>query len=121
MASCKDCLCYEVCEARITADENYSERNYTENNNCNNFKDRNWFVEVPSTNLPINIYLTDDIDNTYILRDYFYQHNKSDNGKFMMVIYCIEKHKYLNRELSEYGRTMFLTRKEAERALEERA
>lgn len=47
MASCKECLHYDVCEARIAADENYSERNYTENNNCSNFKDRTRFVELP--------------------------------------------------------------------------
>lgn len=47
MASCKGCLHYDVCEARIAADENYPERNYTENNNCSNFKDRSKFVELP--------------------------------------------------------------------------
>ena len=36
MTICKDCLCYDVCEARIAADENYPDRKYTENNNCSN-------------------------------------------------------------------------------------
>lgn len=27
MAICKNCLCYDVCEARITSDENYPEKN----------------------------------------------------------------------------------------------
>ena len=47
MANCRDCIHNDVCVARITADENYPERHYTENNNCSNFKDRNKFIELP--------------------------------------------------------------------------
>lgn len=46
MAICKDCLCYDVCETRIAADENYPERKYTENNNCSNFKDRSTLIST---------------------------------------------------------------------------
>lgn len=46
MAICKDCLCYDVCEARIATDENYPERNYTKNNNCSNFKNQSKFIST---------------------------------------------------------------------------
>ena len=83
MARCKDCLHYEVCEARITADENYPERKYTKNNNCPHFKDRNNFVELPCVAI-VEQFLNSDgkIDKKRI----------AHNGR-MAVVY-INRHKY---------------------------
>lgn len=46
MAICKDCLCYDVCEMRKIVEENYPERHYTENNNCELFKGRSKSISI---------------------------------------------------------------------------
>lgn len=110
MASCKDCINYDVCSTKGT--------NCDRANHCEMFKDRTRFVELPSSNLPINIYLSDssdNIDKTFVLRNYSYE---AGNGIYM-VIQCIETQEYFFRGLNEYGKTVFLTREEAEKALEE--
>lgn len=128
MASCKDCMHYDVCEARIAADENYPERNYTENNNCSNFKDRTRFVELPCK-------VGEEIYEMVLTRDKSFSHWNTHKvvgvhlGNFpdlrghkrqeYLVTHC-EVMNLLNRiPLNKLGKTVFLTRVEAEKALEE--
>lgn len=68
-------------------------------------------IELPSSNLPIKIYLSDSIDKNFILRNY------SVGDGIYMVIQCIETQEYFCRGLNEYRKTVFLTREEAEKAL----
>lgn len=111
MASCKECLHYDVCEARIAADENYSERNYTENNNCSNFKDRTRFVELPCK-VGDTVYV---IENNEIIEDFVDQ--------IGIGYYCDGENIYqmdgikTDWYFSDIGKTVFLTREEAERVL----
>ncbi|MGN0502909.1 MAG: hypothetical protein ACI4HN_08285 [Ruminococcus sp.] len=106
MASCKDCLHYDVCEARIAADENYPERKYTENNNCCNFKDRTRFVELPCK-------VGDTVYDMYGL-DYKIECIVIANRT---IIWCRRlNYPSMPFNIPEIGKTVFLTREEAERA-----
>lgn len=129
MASCKECLCYDVCEARIAADENYPERNYTENNNCSNFKDRNRFVELPCK-------VGNAVYETVFNRDKTFSHINTHKvvgihlGDFpdlrghkrqeYLVTHCKMMNLLSRIPLNKLGKTVFLTKEEAEKALEER-
>ena len=46
MASCKDCVHYDVCVIMENSSEDNKE-NYCKEFNCPDFKDRNRFVELP--------------------------------------------------------------------------
>lgn len=111
MASCKECLHYDVCEARIAADENYSERNYTENNNCSNFKDRTRFVELPCK----------VGDTVYCIKAMFSFLPVPKAEKIQKIeLYDINIiFRTVNRAFNDkdIGKTVFLTREEAERVL----
>lgn len=116
MASCKECLHYDVCEARIAADENYSERNYTENNNCSNFKDRNRFVELPCKVGDTVYYLQQQYSNKWSIIPVTVSEFQIDRWQ---RIYCVEERQ--NTQMfyfDDIGKTVFLTREEAEKALE---
>ena len=111
MASCKDCLHYDVCQFHIDEETKMTV------NECEHFKDRNRFVELPSTALPIKIFLADNINGSFALRDYYFD---SRNQKLMMTIYGFDVHKYFSQDLTDFGKTVFLTREEAEQALKGR-
>lgn len=108
MASCKECLHYDVCEARIAADENYSERNYTENNNCSNFKDRTQFVELPCK-VGNTVYFVIDEE---IIKETITGFEIDKQGDLW-----INTHKYDYLLRDKFGETVFLSREEAERVL----
>lgn len=114
MARCKDCLCFDVCTTIDIMGEDYC---MGENYCCHDFKDRNRFMEFPSTSLPIKIFLADNINGSFALRDYYFD---SRNQKLMMTIYSFDAHKYFSRELTDFCKTVFLTKSEAEQALKER-
>lgn len=118
MASCKECLHYDVCEARIAADENYPERKYTENNNCCNFKNRTRFAELPCK-VGDTVYLILGVQNRVLeftvqeirLTSRFLQLVFAEGSTYSIWDYRFDLH---------FGKTVFLTREEAERALKER-
>lgn len=112
MASCKDCICEKVCRYNDGVNQ-YCKGSF----GCPYFKDRSKFVELPSATVPIKIYLSGDVDKNFVLRDYCFD---NDQNIFYMIIQCIETQEYFKRDLNEYGRTVFLTREEAEKALKER-
>lgn len=127
MASCKECLHYDVCEARIAADENYSERNYTENNNCSNFKDRTRFVELPCKVGDVVYSYCEDL---FRILPYFIEQiiisydSDSPNNEYVtfngISSSASELLDDMDFTVDEIGKTVFLTREEAEKALEER-
>lgn len=65
MARCRDCIHFDVCEARIAADKNYPEKNYTENNNCSNYKDRSKLIST-GINKNVRKMIQDKLKNAII-------------------------------------------------------
>lgn len=112
---CKNCIKEDVCKIAEDFYKNPVYGMYIED--CDYFKDRNRFMEFPSTSLPIKIFLADNINGSFALRDYYFD---SRNQKLMMTIYSFDAHKYFSRELTDFCKTVFLTKSEAERALKER-
>lgn len=119
MANCKDCICVNVCSIADVMGEDYF---------CNGFKDRNRFIEFPcsvgdtvyyyngdfSTILP---YFVENLNIAYLNEKencYTYEANctNDDNGDLIDS---------LDFDLNDIGKTVFLTREEAEKALEGRS
>lgn len=123
MASCKDCLSYDVCEMKKIADENYPERHYTENNNCDHFKERSKFVELPRKVGDTVYFIDEKIEKTGSRKKFveFVNHGEIDHiaiGCSMMPVFtvCTEENKWF--EL--FSDDMFFVKEQAEKALEER-
>lgn len=121
MASCKDCINYDVCSTKGA--------NCDRGNNCVMFKDRTRFVELPCK-------VGDVVYEMVLNRDKSFSHWNTHKvvgvhlGNFpdlrghkrqeYLVTYC-ELMNFLGRiPLNKLGKTVFLTREEAERALKER-
>ncbi len=95
--TCKDCLYLTVCDY----DANKYNFRLPENaDKCSFFKDRSKFVELPSVSVPIKIYLSDDVDNTFVLRNYCFDCNQNN---FYMIIQCIETQEFLMPPLCRYS------------------
>lgn len=119
MASCKDCLCVDVCKMRsdIVSADYYPEilkKKFEEECNCPHFKDRTRFVELPCK-VGDTVYV---IENNEIIEDFVDQ--------IGIGYYCDGENIYqmdgikTDWYFSDIGKTVFLTREEAEKALEER-
>lgn len=94
MASCKDCLCGDVCSIAEVMGENYC---------CPDCKDRNRFVELPCK-----------------VGEELY-HIKTVSGKKIITATQLNQNTFWRIIFGgEYGKTVFLTREEAEKALKER-
>ena len=99
MEACKDCICYDVCEASITADENYPERK------------RSHIVEL----------LCDVGDTVWLLDDSrkFTFKSKVDEIRILSrnrISYHFEN-AYDWFETSDFGKTVFLSEEEAEQII----
>lgn len=90
MASCKECLCFDVCSIAEIMGENFC---------CPDCKDRNRFVELPCK-VGDTVYQTDDI------RIY--------ENKIERIIFDTNNFGF---DETSIGKSIFLTREEAERAL----
>lgn len=113
MASCKDCLHYEACESQVPRTFWNSETFYY---HCKCFKDRTRFVELPC-----------NVDDTVYVKMQFGGYAEAevrDYSYFISCGFCIvvtsKKFDKQHIPFSEFGKTVFLTREEAERALKER-
>lgn len=96
MATCKDCLHYEVCQFHIDEETKLTV------NECEHFKDRSKIVELPCK-------VGEDL---YRL--------KTINGKTIITTTQLNQNTLWRIVFGgEYGKTVFLTRKEAERALKD--
>lgn len=123
MASCKDCIHFEVCDSGSSIDEFMEHGTYTNGveKECDTFKDRNRVVELPckvgdtvyfATKDKFNSATIDEITITENgLQFYWIQYDKSyetteiwDDGTFSD---------------KDIGKTVFLTLEAAEKALEE--
>lgn len=102
MASCKDCLCGNVCIDRYVCGDRPA---------CEHFKDRTRFVELPCK-IGDTVYV---IENNEIIEDFVDQ--------IGIGYYCDGENIYqmdgikTDWYFSDIGKTVFLTREEAERVL----
>lgn len=92
MANCKDCLYYEVCSV--------DESCLTDYVNCKYFKDRNRFVELPCK-IGEELYRVKTVRGKKIVTE-----TQLNQNTFWRIVFG-----------DEYGKTVFLTREEAEKAL----
>ena len=103
MATCKDCLHYDVCKAI----EN--ELDMIPPSQCGCFKDKSRFIELPCK-------VGDTIYHTFTGKvDYFEVYDIQVHNDGIYVTYDFNR--YFNAD--EFGKTVFLTREEAEKKLEE--
>lgn len=114
MASCKDCLHYEVCQFHIDEETKLTV------NECEHFKDRNRFVELPCRVGSI-VYIIPTTGNR--LKEV----TKAKCISFLIggvsntsnLLFCGTSKSYF-AGFDRFGKTVFLTREEAEKALKER-
>ena len=113
MASCRDCLHYEFCCTGKSGLPDYV--------NCKYFKDRNRFVELPCK-VGDTVYVIDDMgDEEYLVASCTisairYECKETDSNIIIMTEGFLAP--FTNSWV--LGKTVFLTREEAERALKER-
>ena len=121
MASCKDCVHVEVC--RFTdlpaplSDSYIRESEYIEKR-CGNFKNRSRFVEVPCA-VGDTVYVIENIaGEEKIIQDSV---ETIGIGYYAdgVELYQFDGIK-IDGYFSDFGKTVFLTREEAEQALKER-
>ena len=117
MASCKDCIHYELCSAEKSCLPNYV--------NCKYFKDRNRFVELPCK-LGETFYKIDRRSDKKQVRDYFAEEiticvvRGVENGRYTVLKNCFDfKIKPLRKKIITDMSNIFLTYKEADKALKE--
>lgn len=91
MANCKDCLCGDVCSIAEVMGENFC---------CPDCKDRNRFVELPCK-IGEELYRVKTVRGKKIVTE-----TQLNKNTFWRIVFG-----------GEYGKTVFLTREEAERAL----
>lgn len=125
MASCKDCVHVEVCcekNLHVAVGMNIIPRfKYKRiEQECKNFKDRSRFVELPcKVGDMVYVLKGEHIEFAHVIAIYL----DGSGGMFDLKIF---KEIAINFYISKYntfeniGKTVFLTREEAERALKER-
>lgn len=121
MASCKDCLIADICykykdmrDGKKTYSEYFGEDTY-----CEHFKDRNQFVELPCKIGDTIFAITERKRNgkwNKVVVERVVNGIEIGRGGFMTV----RSGTTVTVFLSDLGKTVFLTREEAERALKER-
>ena len=111
MASCKDCLHYEACESQVPRTFWNSETFYY---HCKCFKDRTRFVELPCK----------VGDKVYLIKNHHINEHEVtriiiDRRKIIIIqLMAIDYVCYaIHISRKDFGKTVFLTREEAERAL----
>lgn len=129
MATCKECLHYEACVPY--ADDQGAGNGWESRwvDGCENFKDRSLFVELPCkvgdtvyTNLAMRGWYYRDKYRPYSATVVFMGLNNSEEmgGGLINVLYG-KNGNMMQFRFSDIGKTVFLTREEAEKALAERS
>lgn len=118
MASCKDCLSVDVCKNRDV---------FGDMPTCEHFKDRTRFMELPCK---VGDVVYSYCEELYRILPYFIEQiiisydSDSLNNEYVTFIGISSNASELLAEIDftvdEIGKTVFLTREEAERALKER-
>ena len=139
MKNCRDCFHYDVCQYHITEETNMTV------NECNHFKDKSRFVELPCK-VGDTVYVITNCENIimYHDNDYFmgtgaiecpfenscdFEDCDDSNLRIfetrVVTIHCEEDFgwtifcEHINKDIvfSEVGKTVFLAREEAEQVL----
>lgn len=117
MASCKECIHFDRCKGLYKFDRLQK----AVSKGCSYFKDRSRFVELPcKVGDMVYVLKGDHIEFAHVIAIYL----DNSGGMFDLKIF---KEIAINFYISKYntfeniGKTVFLTRKEAEQALKERA
>lgn len=105
MATCKDCLHYEVCQFHIDEETKLTV------NECEHFKDLSKIVELPCKVGDV-VYAVSKCNNKIFSKKVVEILLKEDNG------YVYTEPCYFIFE--DFGKIVFLTKEEAEKALKER-
>lgn len=110
MATCKECLHFEVCQFHL------DEKTTMTVNECVHFKDKSKFVELPCKVGDTVYFLCRNLETYewYICEKEIYSINVYDNSIFFYIspiCFFVEM---------EIGVRLFLTKEEAEKALKER-
>ena len=116
MTSCKDCIHYEACKSQVPRTFWDSETFY---HDCKYFKDRNRFVELPCKVGDTIYEITERKRNgkwNKVIVERVVNGIEIGRSGFMTVI-CGTT---ITVFLFDLGKTVFLTREEAEKALKER-
>lgn len=127
--TCKDCFHYDVCEEnlkyikeRFLKGFQFGETQYTDGELCNLFKDKSRFIEllcnvgdtVYEFYKPVNQIIPYEIEDVHI---------DKEQTRYFATAFDIDYNKYLDEidfNEDEIGKTVFLTKEEAEKALKEK-
>ena len=120
MASCKDCVHYEVCKDYVESVLDGLQYNDSQMNgdDCEFFKDRSRFVELPCK-VGDTVFVVEEIaEERKIIKDHV---ETIGIGYYAdgVNIYQFDGIK-TDGYFEDFGKTVFLTREEAEQALRER-
>lgn len=129
MASCKDCVHFEVCDGGSSGDEFMESGTYTDGveNDCKTFKERSKFVELPCKvgDTVYEVVTQDDSVKKIIemkvgnIVPFGSIYHSKICGNFIWNLYLHDDYSYSYKTFSDIGETVFLTREEAEQALRE--
>lgn len=115
MASCKECLCFDVCSIAAIMGENFC---------CPDCKDRNRFVELPCKVGDVVYSYCEDLFRIlpYSIEQIIISYDSdSPNNEYVtfngISSNASELLSDMDFTVDEIGKTVFLTREEAERAL----
>ena len=113
--TCKDCVHYDLCRScsRIQLGWHGNSVHYVENIEeiCKDFKDRSRFVELPCK-------VGDTVYSVHGHPDYGYKIEALQAQDVALI--CSSGELSYSKRLNYFGKTVFLTREEAEQALKER-
>ncbi len=122
--TCKDCYYYDLCKSYCIESEEFiksCEKNFEKygdaREKCEYFKEKSKVIDLPCKVGDTVHYLKTLMDGKgtiVIKKDIVKQISINSHGVFLVISYCY----CLNA--AEFGKTIFLTPEEAEKALEER-
>jgi len=129
--TCEDCIHNDVCCSYLIADEDFEITNADKMaNSCNDFADRSLFIELPCK-VGDTVYAYWDMDNPcsnylHVIEDFIIDlvilvDRKNSVIGFRAGRTCEQNGRKCDIEfdLKDIGKTVFLTREEAEQALRE--
>jgi hypothetical protein len=121
MVDCKECICYEACEALARY---YDDKDFPFGN-CQIFKPKSRFIELPCavgdtvyTNTAMQGWYYRDKDRPYSAKIVFIGLNNSEEmGGGLFNVEYEKDGNMLQFRFSDIGKTVFLTKEKAEKAL----
>ena len=111
---CKNCIKVDVCEISKKFEKEQVNEMYIED--CEHFKDRNRFVELPCKFLQKCFVIPTSENKLFDITEMECNGFALSNGSFNANL-ITEKNKLYQPGFGAFGKTVFLTREEAERAL----